>query len=71
VTGRLVPPGDETALAAALIEAVSPQAAAWGARGRERVRRDFDSATEAGRLAALLVHAARGGPRPPRRPDPA
>ena len=47
------------------------RAARMGAAGRARVAAEFDSRTEAARLAALMAWAVRGGPRPARRPDPA
>jgi glycosyltransferase involved in cell wall biosynthesis len=46
VTGRLVPPGDAAALAAAVVEALASPglAARWGDAGRERWRREFTAA---------------------------
>ena len=38
VTGRLAPPGDPEALAAAVVEALGKREQ-WGAAGRERARR--------------------------------
>ncbi len=71
VSGRLVPPGEEEALADAILEVLADpgRARAMGEAGRARVRAEFDSRREAGRMAALLRHARRGGPRPARRPE--
>jgi len=71
VTGRLVPPGNRTALAQALREVLTDpdRAAAMGRAGMARVAAEHDSATEAARLRTLLNH--RDGPRPATRPDPA
>jgi colanic acid/amylovoran biosynthesis glycosyltransferase len=55
--GRLVPAGDEAALAAALAEVLALPAAdlaAMGRAGREFVRRHADSRAEAAKLSALL-----------------
>jgi glycosyltransferase involved in cell wall biosynthesis len=57
VTGRLVPPRDPPALAAALVEALDDPArrAAWGRAGRKR----FEERFTADRMveATLAVHA--------------
>jgi D-inositol-3-phosphate glycosyltransferase len=57
VTGRLVPPRDPPALAAALVEALADPArrAAWGRAGRRR----FEERFTADRMveATLAVHA--------------
>ena len=58
VSGRLVPPGNEVALAAALVElhALGPTGRrAWGDIGRAAVEREFDIDREAARLAALFT----------------
>lgn len=60
-SGRLVAPGDPVALAAALravLEATPEDRAAMGNAGRARVQAEFDSVTEAGKLARLI---AKGG----------
>jgi glycosyltransferase involved in cell wall biosynthesis len=56
VSGRLVPPGNATALAAALEDLLADPdgLAAMGEVGRARVRAAFDVAQEAARLAALI-----------------
>lgn len=62
VSGRLVAPGDPVALAdalRALLEATPEDRAVMGEAGRARVVAEFDSVTEAGKLAALI--AAAGG----------
>lgn len=66
--GRLVPPGNAEALAAAIRDLLSDpaRARAMGAAGQARVRADHDSATEAARLRRLLA-----GPCDQTRPDPA
>ncbi len=70
VSGRLVPPSDEEALARALLAATEEGAAArMGAAGQAKVTEDFDLRTEAARLAKLVAWACTGGPRPSRRPD--
>ena len=59
--GRLVPPGDEAALAASLAELLSLPAAeraAMGRAGREFVLRHASSRAEAARLSELLVSPA-------------
>lgn len=56
VSGRIVPPGDAMALAAAVCDILSApdRAAAMGEAGRQRVEAEFDIAREAERLAALF-----------------
>jgi glycosyltransferase involved in cell wall biosynthesis len=65
VSGRLVPPGDAEALAAAITElAADPDLRRrMGEAGRMRVRADFDARTEARRLAALFSGEGGAGPR--------
>lgn len=72
VSGLLVPPGEEEALAQAMLAVTADpaRAAAMGAAGRARVRAGFDARQEAARLAQLLLWARTGGPRPARRPEP-
>jgi glycosyltransferase involved in cell wall biosynthesis len=72
VSGLLVPPGEEEALAQAILDlAADPgRAARMGAAGRARVAADFAIDTEAARLARLLLWAQAGGPPPDRRPRP-
>jgi glycosyltransferase involved in cell wall biosynthesis len=55
VTGRLVPPGDEEALAGALaaLAADAPQRASMGARGRQRAERLFSWSALVERTLAL------------------
>lgn len=63
ISGRLVAPGDPVALTAALralLDATPEDRAAMGAAGRARVRAEFDSVTEAGKLAALIAASAGG-----------
>lgn len=69
-SGLLVPPGEEEALAEAILSlAADPaRAAAMGRRGRERVLTGFDARREAARLARLVAWARQGGERPARRP---
>ncbi len=58
ISGRLVAPGDPTDLANALraLLDVPPEVhAAMGQAGRDRVVAEFDSAAEAGKLAALIA----------------
>lgn len=62
VTGRLVPPHDPRALAAALVEGVD-RAGPWGAAGFARVRRVFPLDRWAERVADLLDDVA-GTPAP-------
>jgi len=71
VNGLVVHPGDPTALAGALTTlADDPELRrAMGVAGRETVRTDFDSATEARRLVALFRDPE--GTRGIVRPDPA
>ncbi len=63
VDGRLVAPGDPTALADGLaaIAADPVEARAQGMRGRRTVERSFDRARSADRLAALLRGSAIAG----------
>ncbi len=71
--GRLVPPGDVTALSGAILEVLN-HAAQMGAQGRKAVAAEFDAAREAARLGILLCAypAAGHGTRPAVRPgDPA
>jgi glycosyltransferase involved in cell wall biosynthesis len=54
VTGRLVPPRDPAALAAAALEAFDPkQGAAWGQAGRALCARSFDARRMARETAAI------------------
>lgn len=71
VSGLLVPPGDAGALRAALAEVLGDPAlrARMGAAGRARVMAEFDSAREAGWLAALIEGYARGSPPVGLRPE--
>ncbi len=70
VSGRLVPPSDEEALAKALIDVTDEGAALrMGAAGRAKVTEGFDLRTETARLARLLAWACAGGPQPSRRPE--
>lgn len=71
VSGLLVPPGDEEALARAILGVMASPAGRMGEAGRARIRAEFEARTEAARLARLLVWARTGGPRPPRRPEAA
>lgn len=70
-SGVLVPPADAEALAAALrsLLADADLRAGMGRAGRARVIVDFDSQTEAGRLARLFEAYAIGAPRPGTRPE--
>lgn len=70
VSGRLVAPGEEEALAQAILDVTgdADAAARMGAAGRARVTSDFNLRTEARGLARLVTWARSGGPRPPRRP---
>lgn len=65
VTGRLVPPADPDALAAALIAVREDPdgTAGMASAGRERVTAAFDLHIETRRLAGLFVAAARGAGR--------
>ena len=63
IRGRLVAPGDPVALGDALrelLDATPEDRAAMGAAGRARVVAEFDSVTEAGKLAALIAASAGG-----------
>lgn len=63
ISGRLVAPGDPVALTdalRALLDATPEERAAMGAAGRARVVAEFDSVTEAGKLAALIAQSAGG-----------
>jgi glycosyltransferase involved in cell wall biosynthesis len=71
ISGRLVSAGDALALERALRELLedSPQrCAAMGAAGRARVMAEFDSVTEAGKLAGLIRSASGGAALAPRSP---
>ncbi|MFP3939186.1 MAG: glycosyltransferase [Thermoanaerobaculia bacterium] len=59
-TGRLVPPGDAGALAAALGEALErpEEARSWGEAARRRVEREFSMEQAAARWAALYEEVA-------------
>lgn len=69
--GRLVPPGDAAALADALAALLDDPdtAATMGRQGRALVATEFDSRTEAARLATLF-HAGAGAAHPAKRPAP-
>ena len=69
-SGRLVPPGDASSLAAAIVASLSDPNwhAQAGAAGRAKVTRDFNVSTEAAWLAILLISAQSGGKRPGKRP---
>lgn len=56
VSGRIVPPGDATALAAAVCDILSApdRAARMGEAGRHKVEAEFDIAREAEKLGALF-----------------
>jgi hypothetical protein len=69
VSGRLVPPSDEEALAQALLDVTEGDSARLGEAGRAQVTEHFNLRTEAARLARLVAWAQFGGPRPARRPD--
>lgn len=69
VSGILLPPGNPEALASGILAALAAPPA-MGEAGRARVAAEFDSRTEAARLATLFRAAATGGPRPARRPEP-
>lgn len=65
VSGRLVAPGDPEALEQALrelLDASPEQRRAMGEAGRARVMAEFNSVTEAGKLARLIAAAAGGRP---------
>lgn len=68
VSGYLVPPGNENSLTQAIVDALRSDAA-MGEAGRAKVKLDFDSATEATRLAKLFNAYATDETKPPRRPD--
>jgi glycosyltransferase involved in cell wall biosynthesis len=70
VHGLLVPPGDTGALAQAVLDLTGDPAKArrMGEAGREVVRREFNSATEAAWLAILILATKGGGSRPGVRP---
>ncbi len=72
ISGKLVAPSDEDALAEAIVEVVNSQeqAEAMGLAGRRRVSAEFNLTTEASRLAGLVRWARHGGPRPQGRPAP-
>ena len=63
ISGRLVAPGDPVALTdalRALLDATPEARANMGEAGRARVVAEFDSVTEAGKLAALIAASAGG-----------
>lgn len=64
VSGRIVQPGDEAALAEAICEilADSARAAEMGAAGRRKVQSEFDITAEAGKLADLFRETKIHGP---------
>jgi glycosyltransferase involved in cell wall biosynthesis len=65
-TGRIVPPGDAGALAAAWEEILSlpvPQRKALGEAARERIARSFEIGVVAGRYAALYRRMIQGSGR--------
>jgi glycosyltransferase involved in cell wall biosynthesis len=71
ISGRLVSPGDALALERALRDLLDdspPRRAAMGAAGRARVMAEFDSVTEAGKLARLIQANAGGAALAPRSP---
>ena len=70
VAGRVVAPGEEEALAQAIMDVTESAVAAarMGAAGRARVLAEFNLRTEARGLARLVTWARTGGPRPQRRP---
>ena len=70
-TGLLVPPGDAAALARAIETLLQDPALArrLARAGRTRVTAEFDSTTEAARLAHLF-RAYQAGTTPPTRPEP-
>lgn len=61
VSGRIVPPGDAMAFAAAVCDILADpaRAAAMGDAGRRRVQAEFDIAQEARKLAALFREGTR------------
>lgn len=64
ITGRLVPPGDEDALAQALLEGLADAAAPaprWGPAGWDRVRRVFPLDSWAERMDGLFTDLLRAG----------
>lgn len=69
VSGRLVPPSDEEALARALLDVTGGDVVRMGEAGRAEVTEHFNLRTEAARLSRLLTWALTGGPRPARRPE--
>jgi len=66
VTGLLVAPRDAAAMAAALARLLDDpdEARALGARGRERIRREFDGETVRGALAAAYRRVLAARPTP-------
>jgi glycosyltransferase involved in cell wall biosynthesis len=71
VTGRLVPPGDPEALAAAMSDTMAMAAegrAAWGRAGRERIEREFDIERVVDAWTALYGSLGHDGEKGPRRP---
>ena len=69
-SGLLVAAGDEVDLARAIVQVLADpqQMRRMGVAGREKVSRDFNSATEAAWLGTLFNHTSSGGPRPGKRP---
>jgi glycosyltransferase involved in cell wall biosynthesis len=62
VSGRLVPPGDAPALAAAIVDAItdSSRLATWGREGRARVLARFDAAACARQYKTIYEDVVRG-----------
>ena len=69
-SGRIIPPGDEVALADAIIELLAdPELRQrMGTAGRSTVKEDFASMEEAARLGILFVSYTTGQDRPSKRP---
>ncbi|MBZ0129771.1 MAG: glycosyltransferase [Rhodobacteraceae bacterium] len=70
ISGFLVPPGDEAALAdkLAILLADPARRRAMGKAGRAKVRAAFDIAQESAWLGDILRASITGAPRPPKRP---
>jgi glycosyltransferase involved in cell wall biosynthesis len=66
VSGFLVTPGDPAALRDAIerLNALPDRGRAMGARGRARVRAEFDVSAEAARMASLFIDSASADTRP-------